>query len=84
MKKYIGTDITPEGLQRLTNRLTSPLKLPRTIKMRDIQAVYGLMANVAFSPKDAAQMLPQLTLKKIRTCIHLMLRYNMLRPYKGK
>lgn len=82
MKKYIGTDITADGLQRLTTRLSSGDKLPRNITLKDIQAVYTLMANHPFSPKEAAQLIPNITLKKVRYCVHFMLRYDMLKAYR--
>ena len=78
-KRYIGTEITAEGLNRLTFRMTSEDKMPRNITMKDIIAVYQILANRAFTPKEVSAQLPNVSLKKIRYCIHFMLRYKMIR-----
>jgi hypothetical protein len=82
MKLYTGTNITQEAVERLTRRLTSDLKLPRSITMKDVIAIYSLVANSQFTPKQIHALLPSMTLKKVRTCIHLMLRYGMIQVYK--
>ena len=81
MKLYIGKDISQEAVQRLTNRLTSDLKLPRNINMKEVIAIYSVIANSAFTPKQIHGVLPEITLKKVRTCIHLMLRYGIIKVY---
>ena len=78
-KRYIGKDISGEALNRLTYRMTSEQKMPRNINMKDIIAVYQVLANRAFSPKELSAQLPNVSLKKIRYCIHFMLRYNMIK-----
>jgi hypothetical protein len=79
MKRYIGTDISAESLNRLVYRMNSEDKMPRNITMKDIIAVYQVLANCAFSPKELSAQLPNVSLKKIRYCIHFMLRYNMIK-----
>jgi hypothetical protein len=81
MKVYTGKDISQESLERLTKRLTSEVKLPRTITMKQIIAIYSLLANGQFTPKQLHALLPDITLKKIRTAIHLMLRYSIIRAH---
>lgn len=81
MRLYIGNDIQQEAVQRLTNRLTSDLKLPRNITMKEVIAVYTVIANSPFTPKQIHAVLPEVTLKKVRTCIHFMLRYGMVKTY---
>ena len=78
MKKYIGKDITEDGIKRLTARISSEVKLPRNITLKDVQAVYTILANQAFTPKEIAAMTKTVTLKKVRLIIHLMLRYNLI------
>lgn len=78
MRKYIGKNITEESVQRLTARLTSDLPLPREIKMKDVIAVYSVLVHKAHNPKEIHEKVPHLTLKKIRYCIHFMLRYNFI------
>lgn len=82
MRKYIGKNITEQAVERLTARLTSDLPLPREIKMKDVIAVYSVIVHQPHSPKEIHAVLRQLTLKKIRYCIHFMLRYNFITAYR--
>lgn len=78
MRQYIGKDITETSVARLTARLTSDLPLSRDIKMKDVIAVYSVLVHVPHSPKQIHTIIPHITLKKIRYCIHFMLRYHFI------
>lgn len=84
MKKYIGTDITEDAVTRLMQRFSSDKRLPKNITIKDIHQVYSIIANNEFTPKQIHSLLPHISLKKIRYCIHFMLRYDMIYAARGK